>query len=323
MQSDYSYLPFEPLNPQQALKRPAVAYLLDDFIPRGGMVMLYGRSGAGKTFLALNWAAQIAERAPVIYLVTEGQRGFPERIAAWQAFHERPMGWKMQFIFRAANLLDEGEVGNLLTTARAIRPALLVFDTLANCIPGADENSAQDMSRLIRACQRIMGETGAAVLLIHHKTKTGGGERGSSALRAAMDVMVEVDEGDGGLYTVSCAKAKDAAPFPDAHYRLQPAAESCVLVATDRAEWRTRYQPLHEAERTVLGVIARGEFAERGIKAGDIHTCLPDYSERTLFRVLAALKQRGLVSQTQERAPYHLADKGRAMLGAGENGHAA
>jgi hypothetical protein len=320
VEENYSYLPFEPLNPQLALKRPPLEFLLDDFIPWGGLVMLYGRSGAGKTFLALDWAAQVAEEAPVIYLVTEGQGGFPGRIAAWQAFHERPMGWGMQFIFRAINLLDEEDVGNLLYTAEVIQPALLVFDTLINCIPGADENSAKDMGLAIRACQLIARETEAAILLIHHKTKSGGWERGSSVLRAAMDVMVEIDEEDG-LYTVSCAKAKDAAPFPDVQYRLQPAADSCLLVPTSRAEWQAHYQPLSESEQTVLGVMAREEFAEKGVKVADIQTCLPDFSERTIYRTLGALKERGLVGQERERAPYHVAEKGKALLRAQGNGH--
>ena len=315
---DLFALAYPVLTLQQAYERPALSYLLDDLIPRGGLVMLFGESGAGKTFLALDWAARVARAERVLYLVTEGQGGFPQRAAAWEAFHARPIGRGMLLGFQGINLLDEMQIDGLLGTAKVIRPALVVFDTLVNCLPGADENSARDMSLAIRACQRVIGETGAAVLLVHHKAKSGG-ERGSSVLRAAMDVMIEIDERDG-LYTVSCAKAKDAAPFAEKRYRLQNAANSCVLVPTSRAVWREP-QPLSESEQTVLSVMARDEFAKLGVRVADIEARLPDYAERTLYRVLGALKDRGLAGQEKERSPYRITEEGKALLRAWGNGH--
>jgi hypothetical protein len=308
------------ITPRQMKSLPPLCYLLDGLIPRGGLAMLYGRSGAGKTFLALDWAAQVARRDGVMYLVTEGQGGFPRRIAAWEAYYASPMSLGARFAFQAIDLLSETQVDGLLQDAAHIRPGLIVFDTLVNCVPGADENSARDMSLAIRACQRVIGETGAALLLIHHKTKSGGWERGSSVLRAAMDVMVEIAEEDG-LYTVSCAKAKDAAPFPDAQYRLQAAAESCVLVPTNRAEWREHHQPLSAIDLEILGIMAEARVAERGIRVPDIGERIPTVTERTLYRVLRTLKGRGLADQEKERAPYRITEKGRALLRAWGNGH--
>jgi hypothetical protein len=311
MMAEFPHLFLQWFTPEQSMSLPTLAYLLAEFIPRAGLVMLYGRSGAGKSFLALDWAAQVARHGRVLYLVTEGQGGFPRRIAAWEAFHARPMGRLILFGFQAINLLDERQADELITRLARLRPDLVVFDTLVNCTPGADENSTKDMGRAMQVCQRLVKESGTAVLLVHHKTKSGEWERGSTVLRAAMDVMVEIDEQDG-LFTVSCGKTKDAAPFPERYYRLQPIAESGVLVPTNPAEWRDYHKPLNGPERAVLTVMAEDEFVGKGVRVPDLAGQLPTITERTIYRALRTLKRRGLVEQAQARAPYAIAEKGRA-----------
>jgi hypothetical protein len=312
MMGEIPYLSLQWFTPEQSQSLPPLAYLLADFIPRAGLVMLYGRSGAGKSFLALDWAAQVAMHGRVLYLVTEGQGGFPRRIAAWEAFHARPMGQMILFGFQAVNLLDERQADELLARLVRLRPALVVFDTLVNCTPGADENSTKDMGRAMQVCQHMVRECDTSVLLVHHKTKSGEWERGSTVLRAAMDVMVEIDERDG-LFTVSCGKTKDAAPFPQRHYRLQPLAGSGVLVPTNPVEWRDYHRPLNGPERAVLAAMAEDEFVGKGVRVPDLAAQLPTITERTLYRALRTLKRRGLVEQAQARAPYALAEKGRSF----------
>jgi tellurite resistance-related uncharacterized protein len=312
MMAEFPHLFLQWYTPEESRNLPRLAYLLDNFIPRAGLVMLYGRSGAGKSFLALDWAAQVAMHGKVLYLVTEGQGGFPRRIAAWEAFHARPMGQLILFGFQAVNLLDEHQADELLTRLAHTQPALVVFDTLVNCTPGADENSTKDMGRAMQVCQQMVKESGTSVLLVHHKTKSGEWERGSTVLRAAMDVMVEIDERDG-LFTVSCGKTKDAVPFPQRYYRLQPIAGSGVLVPTDPVEWRNYHRPLSGPEQAVLAAMAEDEFVGKGVRVPDLATRLPTITERTIYRALRTLKRRGLVEQAQARAPYALAEKGRAF----------
>ena len=55
--------------------------------------------------------------------------------------------------------------------ARREEPKLIIFDTLARCMVGGDENSPLDMGRAVAAADRVRVETGAAVLLVHHPTK--------------------------------------------------------------------------------------------------------------------------------------------------------
>ena len=88
---------------------------------------------------------------------------------------------------------------------------LLIIDTLHSATPGAEENSASDMGRLISACRSATRRLGCAVILIHHTNKDGSAERGSSSLRGAMDCMIEIRQirKDETKAVMSCSKLKD------------------------------------------------------------------------------------------------------------------
>src|SRR5699024_10060846 len=67
------------------------------WLPEGAVSMIYGESGAGKTFIALDIACSIAagiewcgrrtKHAPVIYMAGEGHYGLRQRIASWCTSH--------------------------------------------------------------------------------------------------------------------------------------------------------------------------------------------------------------------------------------------
>jgi hypothetical protein len=106
----------------------------------------------------------------------------------------------------------------------AVPPILIVVDPLARCFLGGDENSAKDMGLLIAGMDALRG-AGAAALVVHHaghnkKIR----ERGSSALRAAADMVMIItgNSTPGGFHTVRCEKQKDDEPFADLHLRLLP-----------------------------------------------------------------------------------------------------
>lgn len=69
----------------------------------------------------------------------------------------------------------------------------MVLDTLNRAAPGTDENSSQDMGRIIAACKHLQGLVGGLVVLVHHTGKDAAkGLRGHSSLFAALDAAVEV-----------------------------------------------------------------------------------------------------------------------------------
>jgi hypothetical protein len=126
------------------------------------------------------------------------------------------------------SLLEPAAVATFLRATRHVQPVLVVFDTLARCMTGGDENSALHMGRVVAVTDRVRVELGATVLFLHHTTKAGGSERGSSALRGALDTLLALNPVDDQL-TLSVEKQKDAPPFAPIELRLDPFGGSCVI----------------------------------------------------------------------------------------------
>ena len=120
--------------------------------------------------------------------------------------------------------------------------SLIVIDTVARALLGADENSATDIGKFVRACDAIKEHTGAAVLGIHHSGKDGGkGMRGSSALLGAVDTSVKVKR-TADVITLTTEKQKDAEPADDIFLKMNSievgliGAETSVYLTRASAE---------------------------------------------------------------------------------------
>lgn len=192
-------------------------YIVKGVLGQGAMSVVYGPSNSGKTFFALDVAFHIAigaawrdrrvRQAGVLYLAAEGGRGVKNRVVALKntfGVAEVPMA-----IRRAGlDLLQENaDIERVVKLAAEVQkraadmPLLIVVDTLSRVMAGGDENSAADMTALIRNIDVIREATGAHIMLVHHTGKdVAKGARGHSSLRAATDTEVEVQatEGDEG-----------------------------------------------------------------------------------------------------------------------------
>lgn len=243
---------FRLLTVEDLLALPPPVWLIKPLMELGTLVVLYGPSGAAKTFLALAWALSVAtgrrwmdcevRPGPVVYIVAEGGRGILRRVLAWMqgaGLDRIAVGY---FVLEAVQLLDEDDVTALLDRLRAIKPVLMVFDTMARCFVGGDENQARDLGRLVSAARQIQGETGATVLLVHHTGKKDAeNERGSNALRGACDTMILQAMDSTNVVTVTNTKQKDHEAFPPINLCLRPVPlgpnesgeelTSCVLEA--------------------------------------------------------------------------------------------
>lgn len=201
--------------------------LVRGLLPNRGLAVLYGASGCGKSFLALDvalhvalglpWASQRVEQTGVVYVAAEGAAGFRRRVVAAR---ERLSAWEAPFamIDAAPNLgASPGDGAELVASIRSQSlpmgwvPGLVVIDTTARVIPGLEENSAKDMGRFIESADYIARELRCMVLLVHHSGKNAdAGMRGSSALYGACDAVWSISN-ENGVRTVTLAKSKDGA----------------------------------------------------------------------------------------------------------------
>lgn len=199
-----------------------LSWIVKGVLPKAQLAALYGASGSGKTFFALDLAMSIArgldwrghrtKQTNVAYVVAEGADGFLMRASAYAQRHsiEDIDQVPMRAITSAPNLRDTKDVRELIRGINAFGGVgLVVVDTLAQTTPGANENASEDMSPAIANCQAIHAATGAMVLLVHHSGKDAArGMRGWSGMRGALDAEIEVSKGVGGR-VAALTKSKD------------------------------------------------------------------------------------------------------------------
>lgn len=186
---------------------PDPSWRIEGILHAPAVAAAVGAPGEGKTFLSLDmalsvatgqeWLGRATKRGPVLYIAAEGATGMRDRVEAWLKHRgipesELPEFWVMP---DAVELTDNKQVEALeyRITSLPVVPVLIVIDTLAQCFTQGDENSANDMGRFMRNARRLQ-RTGATVLIVHHTTKSKGKqeprERGSGALRGAVDAMI-------------------------------------------------------------------------------------------------------------------------------------
>ncbi len=301
-------------------------WILENLIPKNAVAVLYGKPKSGKSFLALNWALQLANSGIVtLYIAGEGLGGYGARLRAWADKFESPVTTETPLLFaqHGINLTVGDTVSRLIqqvnkhsllegfTTVEHVRDegdieyenveytkpvGLIVIDTLSRAIPGGDENDAATMSAAIEQIDRLRTETNAAVLIVHHTTKDSpdddnARERGSSALRGAVDVMIHQSLKKHALTVTAARDFESGATW---NYKLTPHLESAIieLTAPDKAG-----EQLGDAQQVVYDGLLLGYRTIAGLGT---HTQM---STQHIWATLNKLIDKGVVEK-QGRGVY-------------------
>lgn len=205
------------------VRQKPLEWIIKGIIPDADIGTLFGASGSGKSFLALDLAAHIAcgepwrghkvKRGKVVIIAAEGGGGYGKRIAAYCQHHGLDAAsMDIGVITVPPNLLEAEDIGELAASVKLLGGvSLVIIDTLAQVTPGANENASEDMGRALANAMVLRRATGAMVLLVHHAGKDlARGARGWSGLKGAMDVEIEVSRDEvTGAREMRLSKMKD------------------------------------------------------------------------------------------------------------------
>lgn len=305
---------FHLLTLAELAARPDPSYLIGGLIPEGGLALLHGHPGDGKSLLALDWALCVASRVAgwmgrsirpgrVVYVAGEGTGGLKQRVAAWRS------QWgivgvepNLQFVTEPIPLLssDTGEafLNSILTSDSQQPPALIIVDTLARCTAGGDENSVADTSRAIATLDCIRQGTGAAILCLHHSRKDSDVERGSGNLRAAVDVVLLLRQ-DDGIRELRVTKCRDGDLDAGLRFRLQPELDSVVLHPTEPGD---SVDSLSRSARVALDALS-SVFAGEPVRTADWMD-VAKLNRSTFQQARSKLVRLGLIRQGRLRGAY-------------------
>lgn len=177
--------------------------LVQGAIAFGDLVVLYGASGTGKSFVALDLAFRVAlgmpwfgrntQRVTPVYIVAEDAAGTGVRARGW---HHRYFGETRLALINDPIVLDvpvnlftgingkcpskrsalwlQSELGELVQHLESIGAppfGLLVVDTLSRCMTGGSEVSDRDIGTVIDALDAIRKRFKCTVVVVHHVSK--------------------------------------------------------------------------------------------------------------------------------------------------------
>lgn len=197
--------------------------LIKRFLPRDGVTMIGGQSGAGKTFLLVEMALALAtgrsfmghpvrERVGVIIAAAEGAGTLAARLEAAKRHAGVTGALPIAILTRVPDLSSpqEGErfAGDVALIAQqmegqfGVRVGALAIDTVTSAFSIENENDNSEAAQICKVLAWYAATLKMAVLPVHHFGKSADqGLRGASAWRANVDhgiaVMAERDGATG------------------------------------------------------------------------------------------------------------------------------
>jgi DNA-binding MarR family transcriptional regulator len=293
---------------------PALKWLIDGEIQDHAVNVLVGPPANGKSFIAIDYACQIAQTENVIYMAGEGEYGLNPRLTAWEYHHQKLTDKHLHICLGAVEIMLEGELSAFLEAVKHLKPKLVIVDTLARAMISGDENNSKDMKAFVAGCSEIMKQLGCAVLLVHHTRKDGDVYRGSNVLEGNVDVMLSCTMNDD-VITLKSTKFKDRAASNGKFYRLLPKViitpdgkqlESAVLIPAEQ------YEPgeeLTQSQTSILRLLSdEDEEYYRKDVIDTLHLPLG-----TVVNAVKVLKKRGFITG-EKNSPYRITEDGRQFL---------
>ena len=289
----------------------------EDHAPRWLVEQLWGASSVGliggapkcsKTWLGLDLALSVAtgtaclgayavpEAGPVlVYLAEDALPIVRERVEGMARHRGLDLDRVEIHVITAPSLRLDRDLhrGQLMETARRLRPRLLLLDPLVR-LHGLDENHATEVAGLLAYFRLLQRKFDLSVILVHHTRKNaaagiaaGQGLRGSSDLHAF---------GDSNLYLrrtrdrlVLSSEHRAAPASPPVYLELVADAETTHLEA--RAEVQVQKQS--RLQDQVLALLAKDATLTRA----KLRDTLSVKNER-LGEALESLEQAGRIRRT-------------------------
>ncbi|GAB2875742.1 hypothetical protein GCM10027093_08960 [Paraburkholderia jirisanensis] len=219
------YRPFEP------------AWIVDKLIADGGLALIRGPAGSGKSFAALElalaaatgqpWFGRQVQRVSKAYLWIAKPDTYFHRLDAQRTKHRVfpdsfcPLGGDLDL--SDSPYLDD--VVEMIKRDNAKQP-LLIIDSM----PEAWPHSAAPT--VLAGCDKLLQETGCTVVLVDPSTETIEAPRVGTRMSSAADTIIELSGYGANDREWRVAKVREAADGERRSFRLRP-----VQITTPGSAW--------------------------------------------------------------------------------------
>ncbi|SDY49634.1 AAA domain-containing protein [Geodermatophilus africanus] len=265
---------------------PSPESLIAETLDCDTVAVLAGPTGTAKSLLALQWGVAVAtggswlgrtaKAGPVVFVAAEGVAGLHRRLKAHEQHTGRSVPDTFWVVPAPVELANVAETAGFIDGVARLRPRMVIFDTLARCMVGQDENSALAMGIVIDNAYRVRDALDrGVVLLVHHTGKDRHVVRGSSALVSGVDTVYQTSL-NRGVVRLERYKRKDGPREDQLAFGFLPVADSVVLeaapreqrVQAERTPVMRRSLSEEQLRRSILRVVTEqpGVLKVRGIR---------------------------------------------------------
>jgi predicted transcriptional regulator len=330
---------FKPFTFKDMMNRPVKEWIIENVMGAGDKVMIYGPSGCGKTFVVIDiifsaclgkqFAMQfdVARPLNVAYASGEGNSGIAQRFQAAAihygvedlpnfTFYELTpqLVAKESAYASAADFAKEWQGRQAKGEAQQLD--IFIIDTFHSAIAGADENSSQDMGLALHAIEYITRTLGCTVIIVHHTNKAGTGERGSGALRAAMDTMLEIKRTSehNSKAILHADKVKDGVQWKDKTFDLAVIGDSVRVWWDEPSESGEGDKRKSQTGREILEILSK--FEGSPLTAKHIGEAI-DTRQQVVNKVLARIEKDSYIirdKNTHGAWCYTITNEGKNAL---------
>jgi predicted ATP-dependent serine protease len=316
----------KPLSQLVSEAKP-IEWIVENLIPRHGLVILAGKAGVGKSMVTLHLSHAVVNGEPLFGAFPIQNRGGVliidnENYPGLYLQRVRALGLNPLEGIDTLNLTDfsidsTSSIKWLEKVIAEKKYALVVLDSWTNLIRNTDENKAPEVGKVLSRLRKIAYEHGCCFVLIHHLRKNmpyavdpKDELRGSSTLMNEADLVIAMqDSGKDGLRNLRTIKQR---------YGKEVAVELRFVENDGRLVLQGREIAAAEAEskvekaaRDIVKYLADMPYA---VSRQELIKNLP-YSESTIKRALYIAVKMGKVVHV-ERGLYSLPAKlGLEQLG--------
>ncbi len=161
------------------------AWLVRDLLVKGTVNILWAMAGMGKSYFAIQLSVCLASGKPFLdfkipdtgkclyYCLEGGERGLAHRIKNYPPMDVSPEAFDAVAAVFSLSLATEADFEKLKASTLSWKAALVIIDPLSSVLlpRGWDWNDNSAVAPFMARLDRIAVETGACILLIHHKKK--------------------------------------------------------------------------------------------------------------------------------------------------------
>lgn len=291
-------------------RRPEAQWLIEPLWAASGVGIVGGLPKAMKTWLATELALSVATGTPALgrfpanakgpVLVFAAEDDPPAMRARFEAVASA-RGLRLAdvavFLIEVAELRldDPAELDRLRRTVADKRPRLLVLDPFVRLVRTVDENSAQEVSRVLGSLRALQRELDVAILLVHHMRKSSSPNlaqqlRGSGDFAAWSDSAIYITKkGDHRILTV---EHRGAPSPPPVIVRLQDDPTPHFVVVDAPSITTPSDDPLRAA------IVERLRSSSRPESTVGLRDHLK-VRKSTLVEALEALRANGVITRSR------------------------